>query len=116
MATRKKIKSNVKTKPDHKLATRIVRLMNEALELDYRAIKNLINTRVDCGYKLSNHPTIQVGRRRHFQGYTVGLLGLLNGLCGVHKKGKLKGMGLICVVEGNDGSIECFAETGTRCT
>ncbi len=69
---------------DFERAQVIVDYLNELLELDRPAIAALIANRVPCNEALSNHPTCQAGRQHG--GYNVGLLGLLNGLCGVDDK------------------------------
>jgi hypothetical protein len=60
------------------LAIDIVKLMNDTLRLDSRAIQTLCNFRTKCNDKLANHPTIQVTAQN-----MVGLLGILNGICGL---------------------------------
>jgi hypothetical protein len=57
-------------------AQRIVRVMNEALESDPKAIRGLVS----CNDVLADHPSIQV--QQETEGYSVGLLGLLNGIAG----------------------------------
>jgi len=82
---------------DVKTAIKIVDFLNNLLEYDRAAVEALINTRVDCSDEMANHPTVQV--RSHGDGnqHRVGLLGILNGLCGIKKNG----YGLI-VAEFND--------------
>jgi hypothetical protein len=65
---------------EKEFAEYIVNFMNELLEYDKNAIACLIANRVPCNEKLSDHPTVQVMRQN--DGYTVGLLGILNGLIG----------------------------------
>jgi len=67
--------------PDLELAQKIVDMLNGALEMDKAAIAALIANRVPCRAALADHPTIQVAKQH--EGYHVGLLGILNGLCGV---------------------------------
>jgi hypothetical protein len=59
----------------------IIALLNEINELDPSVLPALIEHRVPCNQKLADHPTVQVGKTS--DGYEVGLLGILNGLCGV---------------------------------
>lgn len=74
---------------DLHLIQRVVDLMNEALEADQTAISNLINHRVPCNETLADHPTIQCGIRSPaaLSDTTVGLLGILNGICGIKPDG-----------------------------
>lgn len=66
---------------DAKLVRHIVELLQEAIELDRNAVSALVAARVPCNEALANHPTIQVGDSAGC--FSVGLLGILNGLCGV---------------------------------
>ena len=70
---------------DLELAERLVDFLNELADLDKEAINALIRTRVGCNQKLLNHPTVQVSVIDN--NYTVGILGILNGLCGVYSSG-----------------------------
>lgn len=76
---------------DRELAERIVAYLNELVELDRQAIAALIANRVPCNEGVANHPSCQVGKQ-HGE-YHVGLLGILNGLCGVYEDGPHKGWG-----------------------
>lgn len=61
-------------------ADALAQFFNEALLLDQDAIRDLLGTRAICNsLALPNHPTIQVGRE-HDGCFTVGFIGLLNGL------------------------------------
>jgi hypothetical protein len=62
-------------------------LLNEALARDPMALTQLVNARVPCNEKLTNHKTVQTGM--HGGEYKVGVLGLLNGILGY----KLGGIG-----------------------
>ncbi len=58
-----------------------LRVLNEAVAADRRAIQDLIDTRTQCGQALADHPTIQViDLGSHPLQYLVGTLGLINGL------------------------------------
>ena len=71
--------------PDIETAKKIVDFLNEVLKIDSAAVTALIDHRVPCNLGILDHPTVQVhmvdGK------YAVGLLGLLNGLCGTKKDG-----------------------------
>lgn len=59
----------------------MLKVLNEALEADSKAIANLCIQRVACNKALADHPTIEVGTY-YGMGYEVGLLGILNGILG----------------------------------
>lgn len=77
---------------DLELAARIVGFLNELVDADKPMVGTMLANRFQCNGIMADHPTVQV----NFQhgGYFVTLLGLLNGLCGVHAGG----MGPICAV------------------
>jgi hypothetical protein len=68
---------------DAELAARVVAFLNELLECDRPAVAALIANRIPCNARLANHPSVQVAAQHG--GYHVGLLGILNGLCGVRE-------------------------------
>ena len=70
---------------DLELAQKIVDYMNDLLEIDRPAIASLIANRVPCNEEMGKHPTAQVMIQN--DGYALGLLGLLNGLCGTYDSG-----------------------------
>lgn len=70
---------------DLKLAARICDFLNGLLEHDRPTIAAMIANRVPCSVQLADHPTVQVAEQHG--GFHVGLLGLLNGLCGVYSNG-----------------------------
>jgi hypothetical protein len=63
----------------------VVRLLNEMLKMDGKAVDDLISHRVNCNEALSDHPTVQV--RKIGESYQVGMLGVLNGMFGVYEEG-----------------------------
>lgn len=62
-----------------------IKLLNEALSADPKAISELISFRVACSKTLDSHPSIQCGFRNNTT--TIGLLGILNGLFGTYEEG-----------------------------
>jgi hypothetical protein len=68
-----------------KLAEKIARFLNEALDSDYNAIATLTGMRIPCNKALADHPTIQV-RAEKDGTFTLGLIGLLNGLIGADEQ------------------------------
>jgi hypothetical protein len=79
------------------LAEVVVDYLNELLEIDRAAIGALVDNKVPCNKLLANHPTVQVASKH--AGCHVGLLGILNGLCGV----KANGYGYIVAIFKDDG-------------
>lgn len=74
----------------------LIKFLNELHDIDPVAVRNLIGIRVACNEKMANHPTVQVGT---FEGLDkVGLLGILNGFCGVFEGGKYDGQGPIAML------------------
>ena len=70
---------------DRELAKRIVDYLNELLELDPQAVDAMVKVRIPCKETLVHHPTCQTSA--HYDGHRVGLLSVLNGLCGVNRDG-----------------------------
>lgn len=99
---------------EYKVVERVLEVLNRALEADRTAISLLLNTRVPCNSVLTEDPTIQV--MSHHDDLEipencgkVGLLGIINGLCGVDERG----WGLICTVANKETPhiVEKFAKT-----
>jgi len=74
----------------------VLDVLNRAVEADSDAIRNLVEQRVQCNKTLADDPTIQVGNyhkagvmlNKHvFGNFSIGLLGILNGLFGVDETG-----------------------------
>lgn len=89
---------------DEQLADRIIDYMNGLLERDRVAVGAMVDNHIPCNAVLADHPTCQV-RSRH-GGFHVGLLGILNGLCGIIEDGPKKGFGLIAAVYGDGEDSE----------
>jgi hypothetical protein len=94
----------------------VINLLNEALELDKSAIKNLIHQKVSCNKKLAEHPTIHVSVNSKNTEFKVSLLGMLNGLFGIADNG----MGVIeasyYVICPNGHEIEPNKTIYSRCS
>jgi len=60
--------------------------LNELIKTDRVAMAALIANRVPCNQALADHPTVQVNAQHG--GYLVGMLGILNGLFGIHENGR----------------------------
>jgi len=92
----------------------IIDFLNDLLNMDCHAISNIINHRVPCNHSLAEHPTVQCGIGKMHgidSDYTVGMLGILNGLCGTIDNGDLKGYGHITAIVDDDGMIKKFKRT-----
>lgn len=63
----------------------VIKYLNELVYLDRKAIETLSDFRVDCNEKIANHPTVQVVQKDNK--FSVGLIGLLNGLFGIREDG-----------------------------
>ena len=64
-----------------------VELLNSAVKADPKAMRNLVEQRMRCNIDMAEHATIQVYKPPGGDVYTVGLLGILNGLFGIDEKG-----------------------------
>lgn len=88
---------------DVALANRCVALLNEVLEKDPELAECLVEGRFPCNDAIAEHPTIQVGlytedgKFDNVNGVPrVGILGILNGLCGAYDDGPMKDCGAVC--------------------
>lgn len=61
----------------------VIDVLNRIHEKDPTVLPALINYRVPCNDVLAEDPTVQVGITPE-GGWEVGLLGILNGVCGVN--------------------------------
>ena len=84
----------------------VIEFLNEASACDADAITQLVTQRVMCSEGLANHPSIQVRKADHNGFYSVGFLGVLNGLFGIDEDG----WGPICAIAG-EYKIEGFTRT-----
>ncbi len=71
---------------DLQLAHVVVDYLNDLLEHDRCAVAALIANRVPCNKAMADHPTCQVAEQHG--GFHVGMLGVLNGMCGIHYSGQ----------------------------
>ncbi len=94
--------------------------LNELLSLDQKAMQTLVDQRVNCSKQLADHPTVQVCGYRipvdfiegqdSVPGYSVGLLGILNGLFG----SDAERWGAIAAVYEADGRLSKFIDNSRR--
>lgn len=92
----------------------LIEFLNELNRVDPDAVASLMRARVPCNEALATHPTVQVGRgaAREPQCYEVGILGVLNGYCGVYGSGVRAGWGPItAIVDEDTGFVERFELT-----
>ncbi|MFA5025090.1 MAG: hypothetical protein WC503_01085 [Candidatus Shapirobacteria bacterium] len=92
--------------------TEAIRVLNEVVAADELAMRALINYRVPCNKALAEHESVQVGTYHEASketGYSVGILGIINGLFGVDSEG----WGFIGADLGKDGSIIRFVDRRT---
>ena len=74
-------------------------------------IGTLIETRVKVAQETADHPTLQVQSKGPLGPWELGVLGLLNGLCGTIQDGPKKGWGHITAVYDDQGFLESFKRT-----
>ncbi len=87
---------------NHELAATVVEYLDELIKIDPKAMQALVEARVPCGDALSDHPTVQCGIRKDGEGAEVGLIGILNGLCGALEDG----YGAVSVIVEQDGTLQ----------
>jgi len=91
----------------------VLEVLNRIVKTDPQAAHDLVETRVGCNDALAKDPTIQVvekgvpmlGTTKKL--YSVGLLGVLNGIFGAHDDG----WGAIQVTMEDDGTVVGFSLT-----
>ena len=67
-------------------AQQIVDLLNELLETDIQAIRHLFGNRVACNQAMADHPSVTVDGPGPNGPFTLGVLGLLEGIAGIDGK------------------------------
>ena len=77
--------------------------LNELIKIDAPAIAALIANRVPCNKQLADHPTVQCLAQHG--GFSVGMLGIINGLFGAHEGEYRHGWGPIMFIL-EDGNVE----------
>ena len=95
-------------KDDVKLGE-VIDFLNSLLNLDKNAVTALFSARTYCNNKIGAHPTVQIqeepfsnilafDENDNMLHYTVGILGILNGLFGVFEEGSYTGCGPITAI------------------
>lgn len=82
-------------------------LMNDLLQLDRSCVNEMIKTRFRCNQDTADHPTVQVRKYPEDEYFTVGLIGILNGLFGIREDG----FGGLCYECDEDGNVIKFKPT-----
>jgi len=95
----------------HAVTDDLIALLNELLYLDCDWLNELISVRPLCNIQVAKHPTVQVQTDSEQQAYRCGILGVLNGLCGVMKSGPKEGWGPITAETDESGKIVRFRRT-----
>ncbi len=98
----------------------VIDFLNELLAIDPYAISELLIERVPCNQRMADHRTVQVQGAGFYTfiapgTFRVGLLGLLNGFCGIIEEGPKKGYGPITAVY-EDAKLVCFERTNETIT
>lgn len=65
----------------------LISFLNELIAIDADAVTALFEFRAKCSKRLADHPTVQVAQGTAPEEFTVGFLGILNGLFGVDENG-----------------------------
>ena len=85
-----------------------VKILNDALERDPKAVTKLVNMRVDCNEQLAKHPTVQV--HKFDDVYRIGVLGLMNGAFGGGPRGDIGVKGKVNRNTGEFTQIKKFVD------
>lgn len=88
-----------------------IELLNWLVEHDHNLVQSFVTTRFPCNQAVWDHPTIQVGTHTAGREADVSMLGILNGVFGTVKGGKLDGYGFIAVVLDENGRVLKFKRT-----
>lgn len=64
----------------------VIEALNSMLACDNKAIQSMVMDRVRCNEALADHPSAQVAGDSGY--YSIGLLGVINGLFGVDEWGR----------------------------
>lgn len=98
----------VNMKQEHVSIDSTVWLLNSLVKIDPEMMDKLFGCRVDCNEIIARHPTVQVDEYSPGK-YTVGMLGILNGLFGTNEEGH----GLITSIK-QDGVLIGFRRTDAK--
>lgn len=91
----------------------MIAFLDSLAKIDPVAMGKLIAHRVQCNETLRDHATVQTGPGETLGTGEVGMLGILNGYCGVIGAGKYKGWGNIAAIVEKDGRCTGFVATST---
>jgi len=85
--------------------------LNSLVEVDADAVTRLVDARVQCNQEMADHESVQVQAYDGDENYSVGILGVLNGLFGTFDCGPAEGWGPITALFNEDGSVKEFVLT-----
>ncbi len=91
-----------------------IKLLNWMVENDPALVQSVVDTRLPCVEATWHHPTIQVASKTVGDGpnqVDASLLGIMNGVFGTIKGGKLDGYGFISVIVDENGKVMRFDRT-----
>lgn len=84
-----------------------IKFIDSLAEIDPGGLSRLLLTRVPCNAAMADHPTLQVQVIDEGKGeFSIGLLGLLNGLFGKFDSGPMEGWGPIVIECTRDGAMQ----------
>ena len=98
---------------DEELADALIERLNKlTTDLNVRLdVGTLIEARVAVSQETADHALLQVSAKGPLGPWELGVLGLLNGLCGTIPDGPKKGWGYITAVIDDSGFLESFKRT-----
>jgi len=90
----------------HPATEELVAFLNSLVALDPEWMTQMVLHRPECNDKLLDHPTVQCGED------CAGLLGLLNGFCGIIEEGDYKGFGwIVAIIDSETNKVKGFNVT-----
>ena len=84
--------------------------LNSILEADPLAVRSLLCLRVPCNVTLADHPSAQVDAAWN-EGFTVGLLGVINGLFGVNE---FEWGVIACILDAEKNKVKSFIRNSVQ--
>jgi hypothetical protein len=99
------------TRVDAALAQLLADRLTEICQTEPEAVSALVAHRVRCGPALAGHPTVQIDGDQ--SGGWVGLVGILNGLCGSTLPGGWPRI-VAELTQDDDGSVHCIGFTANK--
>lgn len=116
-SVRRKDGSKESGSPNESVVTNVddaIDLLNWIAKNDPELVQGIVTNRMKCNQETWEHQTIQVGTYTTGDGpkqCDVSLVGILNGIFGTIKGGKLDGYGYIAVILDENGKVLRFERT-----